>query len=481
MTKKKEMDVLIEGLDYPDRAYGCELESQEDDEVDRLLELDKDYLSRPHGQAIKAKGGLPGQVYRAIPKGRRSGVKKVRYLELLQPSSLELAEGCSVSDRCGGCSYQTLLYETELLLKGGQIHKLFKEAGLSPLPAIRRSPLAQAYRNKMEYSFGDPYKGGPLTLGLHQPGHFYDIVPTPDCNIVPPDFNRIRAGVEEFCRDRDLTFYRNQSREGYLRHCVVRASFSKKELMVNLVTSSQPGLDEEGMEDFVSMLQGLDLDFSLVSVYHTTNDQVGDAVKADQLDLVWGKEDLTEEIFGLEFHIGPFSFFQPNVEGAKLVYSQALEYAGAIQGKTIYDLYCGTGTLTQIMASRAKFVTGIEIVDEAVAKAKQAALVNGLYNVDFIAGDVLKELDRLADNGLGDRPDLVTIDPPRQGVQAKAIEKIIQARPEKIIYISCNPRTQVQDILLFQKGGYRMEKAQAFDQFPRTKHLETVVLLARKN
>lgn len=480
MTKKKHpvVDVRIEELAYPDRASGVVLSPIPHDPVGEMLELPVDHSKREAVAPMRMKGGLPGQIWRCRVKRSHAGVREVVPLQLLAPSPMEHRPTCPQAGICGGCNYQTISVETELLLKSRQLRELYAPLGLSSAISLYRSPLLEGYRSKMEYTFGDSTPGGPLTLGLHRPGHFYDILPTPLCNIVPEDFNSLRKAVERFCREREWTFYHRAKKSGYLRHLVLRAALTTGELMVNLVTTSEHDWTALDTTEFLRLLHSLSLSMRLVSVYHTTNDSVADVVQADALDLLEGRSYLEERLFDLSFHVGPFSFFQPNVIGAKNLYTKALDLAGDLRGKTVYDLYSGTGTLAQIAASRAQRVIGVEIVEEAVEKAREACQRNGLANVRFVAADVLAELTRLAD--IGDRPDVVLLDPPRQGIHPKAIAHLLAAAPERIVYISCNPTTQVHDLSLFTAGGYRVEQVVAFDQFPRTKHVDAPTLMVRE-
>lgn len=476
--KKQEVTILIDKVDYPNQAKGHIINPDRDfDWVDENLEIDKDYEKWNKGRSIIAKGGIEGQVWKALTQRNKGGAKEVKLLELIRRSPFEIESKCSVSNYCGGCNYQTLSYEVELLIKSQQLQRLYQQAGIKQPITLNRSPLVKGYRNKMEYTFGDAEKGGPLRLGLHRPGHFYEIVATPDCNIVPSDFNTIRQAVQEFCQGKELSFYHKAARSGYLRHLVIRASLATKELMINLVTTSSNDLGPEGLQQFVDFLLALDLDFQIKSIYHTTNDAIADAVIPEKLELLWGDEEITEKMCDLTFKVGPFSFFQPNVPGAENFYKRAIKMAGDLTGKTVYDLYSGTGTITQIMAKQAQRVIGVEIVEEAVEKAIQSAQLNEIANAKFICNDVLDELDKLAQSA--DKPDVIVLDPPREGINPKAISKIAATEAEKIVYISCNPRTQVQDLQAFQDLGYQVVEAEGFDQFSRTKHVEAVVLLVR--
>ncbi|MBS5945052.1 MAG: 23S rRNA (uracil(1939)-C(5))-methyltransferase RlmD, partial [Peptoniphilus harei] len=244
------------------------------------------------------------------------------------------------------------------------------------------------------------------------------------------------------------------------------------EMMVMIVTSTQLDYD---MDKYKDMLLGLDLEADLASVLHCLNDNLADAVKCDELRVLHGRDHIYEELLGLRFKISPFSFFQTNTLGAEKLYSMAREFVGDYKDKVLYDLYSGTGTIGQVLSQKARKVYGIEIVEEAVKAARENAKLNGIDNVEFIAEDVLKVLDDLDKN-----PDLIVLDPPREGINPKAIDKIIDFAPEKFLYISCNPVTLVRDLGVFGDRGYNIEEIEIVDQFPKTSHVETVVLMSRK-
>ena len=431
------------------------------------------------GERVRMKGGIEGQTVRVRVK-KKGGKRIGKIVAVEEPSPVETETPCSAFGRCGGCTFLTVPYEEEAKLIFLRLLRLYeRELPETKLLDVRFTPANSrtGYRNKMEYTFGDQEKGGPLTLGLHSPGHYYDIIPTPGCRIVPADFNTIRKAVEDFFRKRNLSYYRKQSKEGLLRYCIIRAALSTGQLMVNLVTTSATGLNEKIMSDFISMLLKLKLQLPLISIYHTLSDSPSDAVVPEKVRLLWGRASMDENLCGLTFKVGPFSFFQPNIYTAELLYERALELAGDLEGKHIFDLYCGTGTLTQLLAKKAQRVVGIEINEEAVEMARKSAELNELANIQFLAGDVLSELDRFKEKE--DRPDLLLIDPPRSGIHPKALEKMIETQAPKIIYISCNPKTQIRDLVSFQEGGYEVQRAQAIDQFPKTRHVETVCLMSR--
>lgn len=441
-------------------------------EIDKV-EFPNKGVSKFEGEVIRFKGGIEGQKVKARTSKWKKGIMEAKILEVLEKSPMETEEGCAHFGVCGGCAYQSLSYENELKYKEKQIRDLFEREGLDiNLLGIEGSPVVGAYRNKMEYTFGDEEKDGPLTLGLHMKGRFYEVVNVSDCNIVDNDFTLIRETVRTYFDEKKVPFYRTRKHEGVLRHLVVRKASRTGQILINLVTTSQ---QEVNTTEFVELLLSLELKGKIEGILHTINDGLGDTVKADRLDVLYGSDIITEEILGLKFKISPFSFFQTNTLGAEKLYSITREFAGDIDDKIVFDLYSGTGTIAQIMAPVAKKVIGIEIVEEAVEMAKKNAKLNNLDNVEFIAGDVLKAVDDLRE-----KPDLIVIDPPREGIHPKAIDKIIDFNPETFVYVSCNPVTLVRDLKIFIERGYRVDKAKLKDMFPRTPHVESIVMLEKQ-
>ena len=416
------------------------------------------------------KGGIVGQKVEIKARGRKS--KKAKLLNIIERSDIEIESQCPHSEKCGGCTYQTLTYDDEVKYKKELIENLFKENGIEREIEIIPSPVHKYYRNKMEYTFGDEYKGGPLSLGLHVKNKFHEIINTTDCNIVDEDFNTIRSEVRNYFEDLGEVQYNRKRHKGFLRHFLIRKATKTGEIMVLLATSSQSKLDEEA---FIKFLLGLDLEGQIVSIYHVINDALSDAIVPEEMKLIYGKDHIEEEVLGLRFKISPFSFFQTNTKSAEVLYKMAREKIDA-KDKLVFDLYSGTGTITQVLAESAKKVIGVEIVEEAVEAARENAKLNGIDNVEFIASDVLKVLDDLDKN-----PDLIVLDPPREGINPRAIEKIIDFDPEKFLYISCNPVTMVRDLQVFGERGYEIEELEIVDQFPKTSHAETVALLSKLN
>ncbi len=430
-------------------------------------------IVRVEDTVLTVKNALPGQRVQVCVTKNRSGRGEARLQEVLEASPLETAEHpCRHSGLCGGCLYQTIPYEEQLKIKEGQVRDLLRPVLGEDLPMapILASPRPEEYRNKMEFSFGDAEKDGPMTLGMHRRGSFYDVVTVEDCRIVDEDFRQILRAVLAYMQERQIPFYKKMARTGFLRHLLVRKAARTGEILVDLVTA--PGYTPE--EDFTEMLLNLPLKGRLVGILHTVNSAIADVVRSDETSLLYGRDYLVEELLGLTFRITPFSFFQTNSLGAEVLYEVTRQYIGDTRGKRIYDLYSGTGTITQILAPVAEHVTGVEIVGEAVEAARENAKLNGLTNCDFIVGDVLKVLDSLPES-----PDLLVLDPPRDGVHPKALRKILDYQAERIVYISCKPTSLARDLVYFLEAGYRVEAVQCVDMFPATANVETVCLLSK--
>nr|WP_300841332.1 class I SAM-dependent RNA methyltransferase [uncultured Acetatifactor sp.] len=528
---------------------------------------------------VIVKNSLPGQRIKLSVNKIRNGKAEGRLLEVLEKSPLETGSPCSLFGICGGCTYLSLPYEEQLKIKESQVKRLLNSClSRQKEPwhweGIKGSPAIYGYRNKMEFTFGDEVKDGPLTLGMHKRGSFYDVVTVGDCRIVDEDYRLILRTVLDYFGDQDVGYYHRLRHEGYLRHLVVRKASGTGEILVALVTTSQdpwgedfcaeapgksmcegnsfsgeagetsgegtsgkkpaalPGRPKEGHAANERLIEGfreglLELERSgkmkghFAGILHIINDSAADIVQSDHMNILYGKDYFYEELLGLRFRISVFSFFQTNTYGAEVLYETVREYveqAGRVIGRRagteaeegingeagmkednaqnretgteakrpqsgngkrggiVYDLYSGTGTIAQMMAPAADKVIGVEIVEEAVQAAVRNAAENGLNNCEFIAGDVLKVLDTIEE-----RPDLIILDPPRDGIHPKTLPKVIAYGVEHIIYISCKPTSLVRDLEVFLQAGYVVERAVTVDQFPWTANIETVCQLSRKN
>ncbi|MCE9676271.1 23S rRNA (uracil(1939)-C(5))-methyltransferase RlmD [Paraclostridium bifermentans] len=443
-------------------------------EIDKM-EFGGTSVSRLGNRDIYMKGGITGQKVKASVKKTKSGKAEVKMMELLESSPLETETPCKHFNVCGGCSMLSVPYEKQLEIKERQVMDLFLEQDIFGFnfQGIEQSPQTKEYRNKMEYTFGDEMKDGPLTLGLHKKGKHIDILTVDGCFLVDNDFINVLTSTVEYFNEKNTPYYRNMSHKGYLRNLVVRKGINTNEMMVNIVTSSQEDFD---MTEYKDMLLNLDLKADLVSILHTINDGLADAVNCDELIVLHGRDYIQEELLGLKFKISPFSFFQTNTKGAEELYKIAREFVGEHNDKVVFDLYSGTGTIGQVMAEKAKKVYGIEIIEEAVEAANKNAKLNNLTNCEFIVGDVAKTVNKLKA-----KPDIIIVDPPRPGVHKDAIRDISKFDSKEIVYISCNPKTLVLDLVEFKKYGYEVEKVKCMDMFPNTPHVETIVKLYKKN
>ena len=486
MKKGQVYEGVIERVDFPNKAVIP---------VEKVLETGETVIRN-----VVVKGGIPGQrVSFSVNKVRRDKCQG-RLREVLEPSPLETeVPGCPKFGICGGCTYQSLPYDRQLELKKNQALKLvdavYESANIEKdyvYDGIMGSPESFGYRNKMEFSFGDEVKDGPLTLGLHKKGSFHDILDADSCKIVHQDFTKVLSCVRDYCREHQIPHYRKNSHEGVLRHLLVRRASSTGELLAALVVSSQ---QERDWTELSQHLQSLPLEGKLVGFLLIVNDSLGDVVQSDRTEILYGKDWFLEQVLGLSFKVSVFSFFQTNTRGAEVLYSQARKYIlgetapGAVfsenrmemgkkelspfRDKTVFDLYSGTGTIAQLIAPVAKRVIGVEIVKEAVEAARENAALNGLTNCEFIAGDVLKALDEIEE-----KPDVIILDPPRDGIHPKAIKKIIAYGVEHIVYISCKPTSFARDLTVFEEHGYHLERLCHVDMFPQTVHVESVCLLS---
>ena len=489
----------------------------------RVLRMDfpnKGIVCTEAGGTVIVKNALPGQRVQFRINKLRKGKAEGQLLQVLEKAPQEDGPTCSFFGVCGGCTSLSMNYDSQLRMKEEQIRRLLepvleRQSTAYTWEGILGSPKPYEYRNKMEFSFGDEYKDGPLALGLHRRGSFYDLVTVRDCRIVDADYRSILTATCDFFAERGVTYFHKNTHFGYLRHLLVRKAAQTGEILVALVTSSQTdamygslsgcpeesgaemremsgcGEDRTGasekklLEDYTVLLKSLPLQGTYAGILHIVNDSIADVVRGDRTDLLYGKDWFYEELLGLRFRISTFSFFQTNSYSAEVLYGVAREYVkDALRGEEekpaklpeVFDLYSGTGTIAQLIAPVAAHVTGVEIVEEAVEAAKRNAEENGLTNCSFLAGDVLKVLDDIPV-----KPDLIILDPPRDGIHPKALPKILSYGVEHIVYISCKPTSLARDLESFLDAGYVVKRVCCVDQFPWTANTETAVLLCRQN
>ena len=384
---------------------------------------------------------------------------------------------CPHEGVCGGCAYLGFPYEEQLKIKNGFVLEQLTENGITPLEykPVRATAAAFGYRNKMEYTFGDEIKNGPMTLGLHKQGSYMSVINTDGCLIVPEPFNRIRSYVYDWAVAGNHSFHHKRTHSGFLRSLVIRRGERTGELLVNLVTTSEEALDEDAFCKVVfAAVQSLSENGqALVGILHTINDRRSDVVACDSLKTLYGRNHFFEELMGFSFRVEAFSFFQTNTSAVESMLTEALSFIHGEKIGSLYDLYCGAGTISLALSKSAGSVTGIEINEDSVRAARENAVRNSIENAVFICGDAAEEMNKLP------APDVLVMDPPRMGLHPKALKRVIDFGAPTILYISCNPRTFAQNAAVLKDAAYRIDIIRAYDNFPFTKHIELAALLTK--
>jgi 23S rRNA (uracil-5-)-methyltransferase RumA len=383
---------------------------------------------------------------------------------------------CSAFEKCGGCNKLNISYEEQLKIKENRVLSLFNQYQIKPnnYHGITPSVDIYGYRNKMEYSFGNENKDGPLVLGLRGKGKKFDVYYTKDCKLVDDDFNNIVWQTREFFLKKNIPFRNYKNHSGFLRNLGIRKGLKTGEILLNLVTSLDNYYYQE-VETWKEIMLNTNLKGNIVSIIQSKTESKANVVKADEMEILYGRDYFYEKIFDLTFKIGPFSFFQTNTKGAEVLYQTALSYAE--NSDVVYDFYSGTGTISLLLANKAKKVYGIEIVKEAVEAAKQNAILNNINNVEFVNEDVKDFVKRQSGT---EKPDYIIVDPPRAGLHPNLIKFIKTQQFNKIIYISCNPKTLIPNLKELS-DLYTISDFHLVDMFPHTDHVESVALMTKLN
>ena len=466
MKKGQELEIDIVGIEFPNKPYG-------------IFEDRKIY---PQGNF------LIGSRIKGIISKIRNKKAEMKRIETIKKAPNEIEPFCPHFNLCGGCTFQNMNYSEQVKLKSELVYNILSRAtgDVFIYENTVRSPKEFEYRNKMEFSFGNEVIDGPLTLGMHKKGSFHDVITVEECKLMDSDFRLIlKTTIDYFSSGNvsdEVTFYHRLRHEGYLRNMVIRKGEKTGEISVNLVTTSQKDFD---LFVWKEKLLSLSLKNKITGIIHTINDNLSDSVQSGEEIVLYGHRDVNEKIYDLNFKISPYSFFQTNSEGVELLYGKILEYIEDIQRKDkieknegiIFDLFSGTGTIGQIVSKKAKYVYGIELVEEAVKKANETAKLNNIDNVEFVAGDVFEKLEMFEEKNIN--PDIIILDPPRPGVGEKTLSRLLKYNVKNIIYVSCNPKTLAIYFEIFKQNNYRLIKASLVDMFPQTPHVETVVLMSR--
>jgi 23S rRNA (uracil1939-C5)-methyltransferase len=446
---------------------------------DQELELEIDSLAyggngvaRLDGFVVFVRRGLPGDRVRArVTKVKRSHAEALA-VEVVDPGPKRVDAPCSHYPACGGCRFQDLAYEAQAVAKEDQVRQaLMRIGGIADPPFEPILPAASPfhYRNKLEYSF-TATPSGPA-LGFHRAGRWDEVLEIEKCWLTTEVGNAIRDAVRDWARVERLPVYDQAEQTGFLRHLVVREGRNTGQALVQLVTA--PG-ELAGADRLVEALRRF---AEVRSIHWAVNDTPAEITNLPTM-LLWGEEAIEEELCGLRFRIRPTSFLQTNTEMAERLYGLAEEYAGLTGDETVYDLYCGIGTIGLVLASGALTVWGVEASEESVACALENAELNGITNAAFFAGEVGDAVAELRERA--GPPDVIVVDPPRAGLSGKALRRIGRLQAPRIVYVSCNPTTLAGNVkTLASDWSYRLERARPVDMFPHTPHVETVALLTR--
>jgi 23S rRNA (uracil1939-C5)-methyltransferase len=421
-------------------------------------------VARLEGYVVFVQGAIPGDRVRAVVGKSKRAYAEARAVEILEPSPDRIEPEADHP----GVPWQVMPYELQLKTKHDQVAEALSRIG--HLSGYELEPIVPAleqwrYRNKLEYSFGTD-ESGQLVCGFHAPGRWNDIVPMTDCKLTTARGNELREQVLAWCRERGLDAWDRTTQLGLLRNLVIREGRRSGQFQVRLVTSPADfGVDE--------LAEAVDAD----AFFWTATADLGESTRGGQTSLLKGQPKLEDRLGELSFEISPEAFFQTNTEMAEVLYGAAAEFAGLRGHERVFDLFCGIGTIALTLATRAREVVGVEIVEEAVADAIENARRNEIVNARFYAGDIRLAMRELVQQA--GRPDVCVIDPPRAGLSQKVVRRIIEAWPQRIVYVSCNPTTLAPNAAQLVEAGYTLERVRPVDMFPQTPHIECVALLTR--
>jgi 23S rRNA (uracil1939-C5)-methyltransferase len=448
-------------------SKGDELELQVDS-----LAYGGNGVARLNGFVVFVRRGLPGDTVRARVTKVKRGWAEALATEVITPSAQRVDAPCAHYPACGGCRFQDLAYEAQIAAKADQVRDALQRIGGiadPPLEPILPAESQFHYRNKLEYSFTDTPKGA--ALGFHRAGRWDQVLEVERCWLTTDLGNAIRDTVREWAQEEGLPAFDQGAQTGYLRHLVVREGRNTAQALVQLVTA--PG-DLRGADRFVDALRAFP---EVRSIQWAVNDSPAEVTNLPA-NLLWGEEAIEEELLGLRFRVRPNAFLQTNTAMAERLYELAIDYAGLTGAETVYDLYCGIGTIGLAMAGRALTVWGVEVSEESVACAIENAGLNEISNAAFFAGEVGSSLEDLAERA--GKPDVVVVDPPRAGLSGKALRRLGRLETPRLVYVSCNPTTLAGNAKeLAADWGYRLERVRPVDMFPHTPHVESVALLRR--
>lgn len=429
-------------------------------------------IAHVDGYTLFIKDSLPGDRIEARITKLLKNYGYARCEKIIKASKDRMEADCPLSKRCGGCQLSHLSYEAELRFKERKVFDCLTRIGGFSKEEVKLLPILDSeatrhYRNKAQFPVG-VNKAGEIVTGFYA-GRSHEIVETMDCGIQAEENRLILSTIVEFMKEKGITAYREVEHRGLVRHIVTRKGFATGEISVCIVVNGDSLPKSELLvKRLVERVKGIE------SISLNVHKKKTNVILGDDLVCLYGRDYIFDKIGELSFKISPFSFYQVNPFQTKKLYDLALDFAGLTGKEIVWDLYCGIGTISLFLAKRAKEVFGVEIVPEAIVNAKENAALNGITNASFFVGKAEEEAEKLP------RPDVIVVDPPRKGCDGKLLATIIKHRPERLVYVSCDPATLSRDLkILCTEGGYQLEKVQPVDQFPRSVHCESVALLTR--
>ena len=415
---------------------------------------------------------LPGETISAVIEDVKSSYARGRIKQILHESVDRVAPLCALYEECGGCQLQHLSYEAQLRAKRAQVVDALTHIGKLPQIPVRETLRAEEpwnYRNKMQFPIGR--NSGKIVIGCFAQGS-HRIINTENCHIQRAENNDLANAAREIAEQLHIPVYNEDTHKGVLRHIVGRVGRSN-DLMAVIVTATK---QLPRAKDFVRMMR--ERLPNLVSVHQNIQTYRNNVIMGRDTQLLWGRPTIIDSLGRLNFHISPRSFFQVNTRQAERLYEQALSYANLHGTETVIDAYCGTGTITLFLAQKARKVYGIEIVQPAILDARKNARDNHVKNAEFIVGDATAVMPALYKQGI--RPDVVVVDPPRAGCTETVLRTFANMKPQRIVYVSCNPATLARDLAILKELGYLAQEVQPVDLFPQTSHVENVCLLRKQ-
>lgn len=424
-----------------------------------------------NGMAVFVPNSAPGDVAEltVIKVTRSYAIGKIR--RLIEPGKGRCEPDCPSYPKCGGCTFRHLEYAEECRIKLQRVNDAMKRIGGVETEAEEFIPADEPdrYRNKAQIPFGSD--SGRAVFGFYAE-RSHRIIPFSDCRLQPEIFGAIAQATANFLNDTPNDIYDESSGKGRFRHLYIRRAFASGEIMVCAVVNAN-GLVRE--DEFVRRIRAVSPEIK--SIVINVNREKTNVILGDKCRTAWGSDTIGDTLCGVRFEISPLSFYQVNRSQAERLYRRAAEYAGLDGSQVLFDLYCGTGTIGLTMATKVKYLCGIEIIPDAVKNAVKNAEINGITNARFICGDACEEAKKLRDEGIV--PDVVLVDPPRKGCSEPTLSFLNNTSPARIVYISCDPATLARDVSRLRSSGWQVERFTAVDMFPRTANVETVCLLRR--